>query len=199
MHAYLLISSEIDDQKITKIALEHESKVIEFQIEKIEQVRELFKFTKLSLNQKIAIVIKNIDIASTEAQNALLKELEEPQEKLIYILTAKSLENVVSTVVSRSQVIEDLRSKMQDPKETEKATEFIQKSIGEKLTTISKIKTREDAKKFIDMLIFGLQPKIVETPQLANFLEVAENTKQALEANGNVTLQLTNFVVQTKK
>ena len=50
-------------------------------------------------------VIKDADALSNEAANALLKTLEEPKENVVIILIASSLENLPSTIVSRSQVL----------------------------------------------------------------------------------------------
>jgi len=43
--------------------------------------------------------------ATTQAVNALLKTLEEPPEKVVLLLTANALENLLPTIVSRCEVI----------------------------------------------------------------------------------------------
>jgi DNA polymerase III subunit delta' len=51
-------------------------------------------------NKKI-IIINNIDISSEEAQNKLLKTLEEPPKDVIFLATAQNLDKVLPTIQSR--------------------------------------------------------------------------------------------------
>ncbi len=74
---------------------------------KIEELRSMMQ--KLALKPfearyRIA-VFRDFDTAQPRAQDALLKTLEEPAPHAILILLAKSLEPVLSTITSRSQVI----------------------------------------------------------------------------------------------
>jgi len=74
---------------------------------KIEELRSMMQ--KLALKPfearyRIA-VFRDFDTAQPRAQDALLKTLEEPAPHAILILLAKSLEPVLPTITSRSQVI----------------------------------------------------------------------------------------------
>ena len=72
-----------------------------------EQVRELCERLSLSSMNggwKVAF-IKDASALSTGAANALLKTLEEPKGKMLFILRAPSLESVLPTVASRCQVV----------------------------------------------------------------------------------------------
>lgn len=75
----------------------------------IENVRELLKKmilkTQGSEIVRRVVVIEQADKLSEEAQNALLKALEEPAPDTVFILTAPSRRNILPTVVSRTQVI----------------------------------------------------------------------------------------------
>lgn len=74
---------------------------------KISQVRDLLKI----LNRKPFearrrfVIIQNVHLINTEAGNSLLKILEEPPEKTHFILTTSQIENLLPTIVSRSQQI----------------------------------------------------------------------------------------------
>lgn len=73
----------------------------------IESVRQLRHFTRLRQtggNQRI-ILIHDAHTMSEEAQNALLKLLEEPPELTSFILTSESDQSVLPTIRSRSQVM----------------------------------------------------------------------------------------------
>ena len=50
-------------------------------------------------------ILKNIDNATTQAMNSLLKFLEEPVEEVYAILTTKNINKVLPTIQSRCQVI----------------------------------------------------------------------------------------------
>ena len=47
----------------------------------------------------------DFDLASVQAQNALLKTLEEPPEAVVLLLTARSTANLLPTIVSRCEVL----------------------------------------------------------------------------------------------
>lgn len=71
----------------------------------IEQVRELIKSLQLGSfldSYKIGLV-KEADTLTAEAQSALLKTLEEPEEKVVLILLADSEESLLPTILSRAQ------------------------------------------------------------------------------------------------
>ncbi len=68
-----------------------------------EIVAEAF-MKSVNLPYKI-FVINNIDVSTDEAQNKLLKILEEPPENVYFLLSAKSEEKVLATIKSRCDKI----------------------------------------------------------------------------------------------
>ncbi len=73
----------------------------------IDAVREMIRkltMSPFSSKYKVAI-IEDADRLSEEAQNALLKTLEEPREDTVIILIVPSEETLLPTIVSRSQVV----------------------------------------------------------------------------------------------
>ncbi len=189
MHAYLLLGE--NEKRIN----EFEGKKVDFLLLKIADVRELNRFTRLKLTEKTAIVIRNFDRASEETQNAFLKALEEPQENLTYVLTAANIENVLETIVSRCEVIETNTSELIKTSESKRAKEFMDGSLADKFLAASKINKREDAIEFMKDLIFVGHKELLKNNSEISMLEMASKTLIYLEANGNVTLQLTNFVL----
>ncbi len=63
-------------------------------------------FTKPIFADKKIFVIQNIDLSTEEAQNKLLKSLEEPNDGVFFVLTSTNLENVLPTIKSRCNKIE---------------------------------------------------------------------------------------------
>jgi DNA polymerase-3 subunit delta' len=73
----------------------------------IDQVRDFIKILSLSSfsnSYKIG-VIKWAELLSSEAKSALLKTLEEPQDKVIVILLVDKEESLPETILSRAQVL----------------------------------------------------------------------------------------------
>jgi DNA polymerase-3 subunit delta' len=75
----------------------------------IEPIRELEHFLSLKVPGtraiKRIIIIEDSQLLTTEAQNALLKTLEEPPQDTVLILTAPSAKQLLPTIQSRLQTI----------------------------------------------------------------------------------------------
>jgi len=177
MHAFLITgdSTEYKVLTIKELVQKLKAKQIPFTLQKIEDARELKKFVKFSFSEKTAIIIDDIDKATPEASNAFLKNLEEPNNNLVYILTASNLENVLPTIVSRCQVIKVLQIKQVE----QEAKDFLD------------IKDRGEAIEFLKNII-RIEHINNNFKNQQNYL----NTIKNLKANGNVSLQLLNLVVK---
>ena len=75
----------------------------------IDAIREIDAFVSLKVPGshpiKRVVIIESADSMGTEAQNALLKNLEEPPLDTIFILTATKAKNMLPTILSRVQTI----------------------------------------------------------------------------------------------
>jgi DNA polymerase III delta prime subunit len=198
MHAFLLIGNKISvEVKVEELSTSLQAKILEFPLLKIADARELTQFTRLKLTEKTAILIRDFDNASEETQNAFLKSLEEPQENLIFLITAANIESILPTIVSRCETIEISRDTEISEEDLGKVEEFINKDVGKKLKMILIIKNREEAIEFMTNLIIGGHKLFLANINLAKFVSEANKTLVNLKANGNVQLQLTNFVVNS--
>jgi DNA polymerase-3 subunit delta' len=180
MHAFLLINGDPKE-----FATKQKAKQIPFILQKIEDARELKKFVKFSFFEKTAIIIEDIDKATAETQNAFLKNLEEPSNNLIYILTASNINNVLPTIASRCQIITVHRDS------NASRAKYIVQSEHISYKTALNIKDRTEAIKFVENLIHIDHEKNIFKNQ-ENYLHSLKN----LKANGNVSLQLLNLVVR---
>jgi DNA polymerase-3 subunit delta' len=74
---------------------------------KINSIRDIRKFLSLEYSDipARAIIIEDAHLMNEEAQNALLKSLEEPPEGVVFILITHKPESLLSTIVSRCQKI----------------------------------------------------------------------------------------------
>ena len=130
----------------------------------VEEVRELQKLT--STGQ--AVVIKNAQNLTVEAQNAFLKTLEEAESTIV--LLAENEDQLLPTVVSRC-FVKNLA-----------VEQAVKPSIN-----IEDIKTREAALDYIDQLMLT---------RPYNMLRKLFQAKKYLKANTNVRLTLENLFIK---
>jgi DNA polymerase-3 subunit delta' len=73
-------------------------------IDAVRELRRQLSLTSFEGGWRIAL-LTNFHDATTEAQNALLKTLEEPSPKVVLIITARLAELLLPTIVSRCEVL----------------------------------------------------------------------------------------------
>ena len=192
MHAYLLIGTNSEELKAKseELAKKFGAKIINFPLKKIADVRDLGSLLKTTFPDPTIIYSERIDEAGEEALNAFLKNLEEPQPNIYFVLTAPSTRKVLPTIISRCQVIR-IRNQESGILNKENIELFLKQTAGQKLAFFDTIKDRDKAKEFVESLIFYLHEK----RDFKN-MEILLQTLTRLKANGNVSLQLTNLVVR---
>jgi DNA polymerase-3 subunit delta' len=199
MHAFLLIGggSKSFEDPVQLLAKKLHAKIMNFPLSKIDDTRNLNNLIRLSFNTPTLIVLNNIHEAGEEALNALLKNLEEPQDKIYFALTAPSVSKVLPTIISRCEIIKVQSTEYKV--RSGDANKFLTLSLGNKLAYIDKIKDREKAIEFTENLINYLHDKLhfqkTGLSKIVKNLEVITKTLSFLKSNGNVSLDLTNMVI----
>jgi len=199
MHAYLIVggNEDLTYAKAIELAQKQNLNMLNFPLNKIEDVRQLNRFTSFALNKPTAIYIKGVDEATGEALNAFLKNLEEPQANLVYFLGATSIHGLLSTIVSRCQVIKIGESRLRG--ENNEVINFSKMNLPKRLIYITKFKKRNEAELFLEDYLYFLHNNLagpdVDYPNVGKYLRSALKTKSAIKANGNVLLQMTNLVI----
>lgn len=190
MHAFIIVGpkGKNREDKIEEILSKIIAKKIPLELQKIDDVRELKKMVKFTFSENTAFVINDIDSASNETVNAFLKNLEEPNKNVFYVLTTSNINSVLSTIISRCEVIH--LNNNESSVTANDIDDFLNQSINKKLEYVGKIKDRLDAIQFIENII-NLEHKNKQFKNMENCLNILNN----LKANGNVSLQLTAFVV----
>lgn len=74
-------------------------------IDKIRELREEVNFMPAKLNYKVYI-IDEVHMLTNQAFNALLKTLEEPPERVIFLFATTEPQRIPATIISRCQVFE---------------------------------------------------------------------------------------------
>ena len=163
----------------------------------IAQVRQTLANMKnrpLSGETKM-LTIESIDHATVEAQNALLKILEEAPESTVIVMTARNDNQILPTVLSRSQIIRDKKGEtpVSNYLPEENLAEIMSASAGQRLELSENwIKTREDALVFLDKLTATLEKQLMSTQKghvlIANSIRRSLQARKFLEGNVNYKL-----------
>ena len=154
---------------------------------KIEQIRELQRKiieAPITSNKKVYI-INNADLMTREAQNCLLKTLEEPPEFVVLILIGSVENNFLSTIKSRCTILkfqdiakEEIKKYLKDKYEMENITEnmldIFQGSIGR----AEKLKDKQELYDSIYNIIGKIkQESIIEILQMADIIYKSQDEK----------------------
>lgn len=137
-------------------------------IEEIKQLQQKLYLKPIRSPQK-AIIIHDAQLLTTEAQNALLKVLEEPPEQTIIILTTESVEALLPTILSRCKIVQ-LEEKKQEinAEESSEITAFYTSlenfSVSQALEYAERIgKSKNDALSWLEKAIRTIREKYLLT------------------------------------
>lgn len=133
----------------------------------IEEVRKIGKLLTLKPfgGGERVVVINRVEKATLEAQNAMLKFLEEPPVDNTIILTSINVNNLLPTIVSRCQIITPKTQPSSDqtgPKTgTHILTKILSGSPGERLLIAQELsKSKEEAINSLEQILSSLQDNL---------------------------------------
>lgn len=165
----------------------------------IDQVRELkgHIFEKPFKEKYKFIVMENADSATAEAQNSLLKILEEPPAHAILVMEAKNKSQLLPTILSRIILVESKTSPTD-----EQTQNLLEKDLE---SALSEISTINDPQEFLDRQIIFLTDLLIKSARkkqasstselkIAQAIEKCKDAKEMIEANVNPTFTLANLV-----
>lgn len=168
-------------------------------VEGIREVLQLASLMPIATKKKVAL-LSNMDLASPQMLNALLKTLEEPAKHSVFILV--SSRPLLSTIMSRCQVINlpKATGQTESSAELDEAMNLLESNcktgLAERLALVSTLSELDDE----------LLPQLIETwmrkqtaglkkqPQNFKAVRITMETLQALRGNFNKKLVLQNFV-----
>ena len=174
----------------------------------VGQIHDLLGFFRLKTPGRAAIrraaVITEADKMTREAQNALLKTLEEPPADSVLLLASEHPERLLPTIRSRVQTI-NLPKEFKRP-ETE-AVQQVKQVLGgtvyDRLLLVdSMAKQKESLREFVDTLATVAMASLEAaahrgTPvkRWQEVLQAAHTAQEALEQSGNAKLVLTELML----
>lgn len=131
----------------------------------IEEVRNLRKLLHIKQPKARIVLFWDFDTATTEAQNALLKVLEDKNEEYLFVMQVSRVDSLLSTILSRARVVEV--GKVNDVSVRQEVERLV-KEINEDMTLRSfadpvfQPKTREDAAALFGEIILVLRQMMKE-------------------------------------
>ena len=111
----------------------------------VEEVRETLSHVSLlpPLNENQCLYIRDMDILTPEAMNALLKTIEEPPSRTFILLASANADAILPTIRSRCQTIllksEKLALTTEEEKEYQKTLQYLQPVIYAKTHAFKEI------------------------------------------------------------
>lgn len=200
MHAYLLLGQKDLGKKISEITGPN-TKPIPFELQKIDDVRNLQSHTKFRGSNKRYYVFREFQDASIEAMNAFLKLLEEPGENINFILCATNERGIPATILSRCNIIRLGHKKSKDS--INSARKFLQLDLSEQLKTLHELSNRKDSLEFLSDIINGSHYILInESDKFKNLAEVIDcliTTKDDIEKNANITIAFSKLALSLVK
>lgn len=173
----------------------------------IEEARKLHQFLifKPFQENKTAVLIPEAQKLTIEAQNALLKTLEEPPESAQIILTAPDPSWLLPTVVSRCRLVNlPIALEKLNEKEKKDLNDFwdllFSASIPQRFLLLEEAKIasdRQTAIAWVDKAIMLIREKLLsqKNVQYSTIINLLNRTKSLLKANTNVRLTLEVFLL----
>ncbi|MEK7587810.1 MAG: hypothetical protein AAB457_03270 [Patescibacteria group bacterium] len=214
MHAFLITGNTKDARKLEIEKKQTAGHVSAFDVISIlreegtigiDQIREFqhsLMFTPYHSKQKMG-VIHDAETLTTEAQNALLKTLEEPPARTILFLETENPDVLLPTILSRCQIVHikgDSNAQAIDSmllcfKTIEHA---MAQSIGKRIQFVDEItKTRDEAKAWVETAIHAVRHAMLQNLSMnsARLLRRLLTARSQLGVNVNPKLVLDAVVL----
>lgn len=227
MHAYLLIAQNrqrlnyLKETLLEKLGLIAANEMLISKTDNsIETVRRIKKTLYIGMKtaSKRTVVIERIDHFAPIAQNALLKILEEPPLDTTFILETENEHQVLPTIRSRTQIINDKTRLQPQPASSTVFKSFWMEifrsnSIGIRLTKASEIASRYPAKEEVDtwlkdqlvnfhnLLVSRVgdranpNTRLLQPEQITKIIRELLKARQLLQGNINLKLLLDHLFI----
>ncbi|HKM19872.1 MAG TPA: hypothetical protein VJY47_01470 [Candidatus Dojkabacteria bacterium] len=171
----------------------------------IEEVKELQKemIYKPFQEKKQVAIIHDAQKLTHEAQNSLLKALEESKSYSVYILHVDNERNLLPTIRSRSRIVYTQPGKSED---IDNLTDIFEKDLVTQFAQIEKFsESRDSANEFINAVENGIKERFETNIKNGNIdgsrknleaLKIVQNSREKIAGNCNRRLTLEAMLVQ---
>ncbi|MBI2421017.1 MAG: hypothetical protein HYV38_02960 [Candidatus Levybacteria bacterium] len=165
-------------------------------IEDFRKIKENI-FLKPIKSPEKAIILDVFNGITLEAQQSMLKILEEPPQNTIIILLAESKNPFLPTVISRCQIIEIPSESLSDGNVEKILDELFSSDVGEKFYLAQKLsEDREKAIAWIESALFEIRKKMLNQKKNSDLKKNSKLLREFIEThrllkNTNVNSRLT--------
>ena len=202
-------------------------KTISINTEEIDKLMEYMKTKSLRANGNRVYIIYGYERLSRDVSNKILKFLEEPQENIYGILLTENIDNILSTIISRCQIINLYFEKDENNDELLNTAVLFLIKIKEKLNE-SIAYTNEllsyvnndrvmmyDFFEVIEKIFSNIIKKTMkkdyeekyiikeyigcEIDNLINILDITNNLKKLIKKNINLNLLIDRYIIEISK
>lgn len=148
----------------------------------IEEIRDIIQELTLRTDGIKLLVIRSAEKLTTEAQNYLLKTLEEPAEKLLIVLVTNNVEGFLETILSRTIVVETQIENKND------FTSFYSLNFADRIELIDKLaNSRLETIVFIEQLLSESVKKKVGGAKMEEIVKVLKGIKRSANIKAGLT------------
>jgi len=138
----------------------------------IEDIKHMQKklFLKPMQSKEKLVILDDAQLLTIEAQNSLLKILEEPPENTYIILSSQTRETILPTIISRCQVVELEKEPPILTSEEEKEfvlllTQLPSMTIGDRLKKAETLgKSKDEALVWLEKMILTCRQQLLKAP-----------------------------------
>ena len=175
---------------------------------KIDEIRELQTkiYEKPIISTKKVYVINNVENMTKEAQNCLLKTLEEPPEFVTIILVSNNDNNILVTIKSRcTKVVFTEEGKEQFTEEENEIYTELEQVFGniQKYKSIDLLnkfevlyKNKEKIFEILEFVNIILFEKAKEDVSYLEYIDHVEEAKRKLKQNSNFDMCIDNLILK---
>lgn len=175
---------------------------------KIDEIREMQTkiIEKPIISSKKVYIIRHSEQMTKEAQNCLLKTLEEPPEFISIILISNNENNLLTTIKSRcTKIVFTEENKKEVTEENKERFENLERIFGnvEKYLSIDLLnkidqlyKDKEDIFETLDYINIIFLEKAKKNPKYLEYIDYVEETKTKLKQNSNYDMSIDNLILK---
>lgn len=213
-HAYLFVNSSEEkiEENISYIAKVRDcdpSDLIEIEFGeeegksgeiKVSEIKKLIHEISLSPLKEVRIaIIRDCERLNQSSGNMLLKALEEPPQKSMFLLFCNDLEQVLPTIRSRCRVVYDYRKV--ESKESHKYSGLLDLNFAGASKKFDEIVKGEEVEAFLAEITGLYRKRMMESKENNYFRAIYEidDVKKAIKNNVNPRLALENLYLKLKK
>lgn len=199
----LLNKLNISKNSVDFLIIDQDSEGLSIGIDITRRLKKWLSIRPFNSENKLA-VIKNANLLTVQAQNSILKQLEEPNPNHYIALVLENRQMLLPTVLSRCELIVDLKHRQfynnKNIIQLNSTEQF--RSIEEILKTKDHILLNKNIKDLLKGLSIHLERELMKDPYnktIRDNIALVEQTTIMITANTSKRLALENLLINMKR